>query len=212
MREGLRRTLRSRAFRLLAGSVVAVLLLWALRVPVLRGLGAFLVSEDAPCRVDAVYVLGGSAEMRGEEAAAVHRMGLSRRFRFTGAPVPKPLLVEGIHHTEAFQTRNVAVRSGLPDSLAVAMDVGTSTWEESVHILADAKAQGFDTIMVVSSRFHLRRIGLVFRERFREQGITVVLHGARNGTYDEARWWDDEEGLLMVNNEYVKLVYYLLKY
>jgi hypothetical protein len=30
--------------------------------------------------------------------------------------------------------------------------------------------------------------------------------------YDPERWWDTEEGLLMVNNEYVKLLYYALKY
>lgn len=204
--------LRSRPMRLLYGAVAFLVLVWLLRFPLLRGVGSFLITEDPPCKVDAVYVLGGSAELRGREAAAVYRAGWSGRFRFTGAPVPSPLLVEGIHHTEAWQTRAVAVQHGVPDSLALALNVGTSTWEEAGAILADTRLSGFDTVMIVSSRFHLRRIRHVFKERFRKQGVIVVLHGAQSGAYDEARWWENEDGLLMVNNEYVKLVYYLLRY
>ena len=204
--------LRSRLVRLLAVVLALAVLVWLLRRPLLRGLGAFLVAEDPPCRVDAVYVLGGSAENRGEEAARVYQAGWGRRFTFSGEPVPGPLRVEGIERTEAQQTRDVAVRHGLPDSLARAVNVGTSTWEESNFILAEARANGYDTIMIISSSFHLRRIRYVFRERAREEGITVVLHGARNGEFDDAAWWRSEDGLMMVNNEYVKLAYYLLKY
>ncbi len=204
--------LRSRAVRLLGGVLVLMALVWLFRFPLLRGLGSFLITEDPPCRVDAVYVLGGASQLRGEEAANVYRSGWGHRFIFSGKPVPTALQVEGIDRTEAEQTRNVAVKHGLPDSLARAVNVGTSTWEESVFILADAKARGSDTIMIVSSRFHTRRIRFVFAERAREQGLTVVLHGARNGPFPDDRWWTDEEGLMMVNNEYVKLLYYHLKY
>jgi len=212
LRNRFRAVFRHRAVRWIAVIMLLLVLLWALRVPLLRSIGRFLVAEDAPCRVDAVYVLGGDAEMRGAEAGRVFRQGWSKRFRFTGEPVPTALHVEDIEHTEAEQTRLVAVRAGVPDSLALAINKGTSTYEEAGFILADALAAGHDTVMVLSSRFHLRRIAFVFRERFREHGITVVLHGAPNGDYDEDRWWDVEEGLMMVNNEYVKLVYYRLKY
>lgn len=212
LRNGFRAVSRHRAVRWTAVILLLLVLFWSARLAVLRSLGRFLITEDPPCRVDAVYVLGGDAEMRGAEAARVFRQGWSTRFRFTGEPVPTALHVEGIERTEAEQTRLVALRAGVPDSLAVALNKGTSTYEEAGFILSDALAAGHDTVMIVSSRFHLRRIAFVFRERFREQGITVVLHGAPNGDYDEDRWWDVEEGLLMVNNEYVKLVYYRLKY
>jgi hypothetical protein len=35
---------------------------------------------------------------------------------------------------------------------------------------------------------------------------------ANSLVYDSDSWWTSEEGLLMVNNEYVKLLYYLVKY
>lgn len=204
--------LRSRSVRWIGAILLLLLLLWALRVPLLRSFGRFLIVEDPACRVDAVYVLGGEADMRGEEAGRVHRQGWSDRFRFTGEPVPTALRVEGIERSEAEQTRLVAVRAGVPDSMAIAIKRGTSTYEEAGIILADAMQAGHDTVMIVSSRFHLRRIAYVFRDRFQENGIAVVLHGAPNSDYDEDRWWESEEGLLMVNNEYVKLVYYRLKY
>ena len=212
LRNALLAALLSKAMRWLLLLLFILLGAWLFRTPLLRGVSGFLVKEDTPCGVDAVYVLGGSSYWRGQEAGVVYRAGWSRRYRFTGEPVPTALQVEGIQHTEAEQTRLVAVRNGVPDSLAVALKVGTSTYEEAGFILSDALASGCDTVMIVSSKFHLRRIAFVFRKRFREKGITVVLHGARNGNFEDTTWWRSEEGLLMVNNEYVKLVYYWLKY
>lgn len=212
LRNALLAVVLSKALRWLLLFFFLLLGAWFFRAPLLRGVASFLVKEDAPCHVDAVYVLGGASDWRGQEAGAVYRSGLSDRFRFTGAPVPKALKVEGIERTEAEQTRLVAVRKGVPDSLTVALNVGTSTYEEAGFILSDALASGCDTVMIVSSGFHLRRIAFVFRKRFREKGITVVLHGARNGDFEDATWWRSEEGLLMVNNEYVKLMYYAWKY
>lgn len=65
---------------------------------------------------------------------------------------------------------------------------------------------------MVSTEFHLRRVRWVFRRNFKGTGITVLVQPAQSRRYDAARWWASEEGLLMVNNEYVKLAYYLLRY
>lgn len=201
-----------RAARRVLLAALAMLLLFLLRYPILRGMGNYLIAEDPATRVDAVFVLGGSVLDRGAEAARVYRQGLADRFIFTGAPVPHVLEALGIDSTEAECTRHAAVLAGLPPELTTVMNVGTSTYEEFQTLLAYAKAEGLDSVMVISSCFHLRRIGRVFRKPFRQAGITVVLHGAPSSVYDESRWWASEEGLIMVNNEYVKLGYYLLKY
>lgn len=196
------------AFVLLA----VVMLGWSLRYPLLRGLGNFLITEDAPAQVDAVFVLGGSVEDRGVEATRIYQRGWCEQFVFTGAPVPSALASLGLDSTEAQCTRNAAVLAGLPREMTVALDKGTSTFEESEALLQYAVEQGFDTVMVVSNYFHLRRIGMVFRKRFRKEGITVLLHGAPSSDFNERTWWTTEEGLIMLNNEYVKLGYYWLKY
>lgn len=212
-REAVRpRRSRSRLLRWAVWLALAASALWLLRTPVMRGLGRYLSAADADAHVDAVYVLGGSVKDRGLEAARVHRQGLSDRFVFTGAPVPSALEALGIDSTEAECTRNAAVEAGLPRELTTVLNAGTSTYEEFEALLAHARAEGIDSVMVISSCFHLRRIGRVFRVPFRKAGITVLLHGAPSSTFDEEHWWRSEEGLIMLNNEYVKLVYYRFRY
>jgi uncharacterized SAM-binding protein YcdF (DUF218 family) len=187
-------------------------LCWILRYPLLRAAGDHLIMEDPIAHADAVFVLGGSAMDRGSEAARLYAQGISDRFIFTGAPVNTDLQALRIDSTEAECTRSIAVRNGIPFPLTTALDKGTSTFEEAGVLLAIAQAGHMDTVMIVSNRFHLRRVRFVFRERFRKAGITVLLHGAPSTQFDERTWWASEEGLIMLNNEYVKLAYYHLKY
>ena len=89
-------------------SVVAGLL-YTLRHPLLRALGDHLIVEDPITRADAVLILGGSAMDRGSEAARLYADSVSKRFVFTGAPVPNDLRALGIDSTEARCTRAIAV-------------------------------------------------------------------------------------------------------
>ncbi len=198
--------------RILLVLVAFCFLAWNLRTTILVGLGEHLITEDPVAHVDAVFVLGGSILDRGLEGTRIYERGFSDRFYFTGAPIPSALAALGIDSTEAECTRTVAVNAGLPIALTTVLNKGTSTFEEAEALLAQAIADKADTVMIISSRFHLRRVGFVFKERFRKQGITVLLHGAPCSTFEEETWWKSEEGLIMLNNEYVKLAYYHLKY
>lgn len=199
----------ARAMFILA--LLAGLLLW-IRMPLLRAMGEHLITEDPLAHADAILVLGGSAMDRGEEAARLYEQGISDRLVFTGAPVPNDLRALGIDSTEAQCTRNIAVVEGVPFVQTTALDAGTSTWEEAEALLTYAQGIGADTVVIVSNRFHLRRVRFVFKERFNNAGITVLLHGAPSSTFRERNWWTSEEGLIMLNNEYVKLLYYHWKY
>lgn len=198
--------------RILLVLVALCFLAWTQRTAILVGLGKHLITEDPVAHVDAVFVLGGSILDRGLEGTRIYERGFSDRFYFTGAPIPSALAALGIDSTEAECTRNVAVEAGLPIALTTVLNKGTSTMEEEEALLAEAIAIGADTVMIISSRFHLRRVGFVFKDRFRKEGITVLLHGAPCSTFQEETWWKSEEGLIMLNNEYVKLAYYRLKF
>ena len=88
----------------------------------------------------------------------------------------------------------------------------TATKEESEAILTYCKQHNYSKVIVLSSKFHTRRVGDVFKPLLEDEGIQVIVHGAPSSLYKEAEWWKYESGMIMVNNEYMKHIYYFLKY
>ena len=186
--------------------------LWLARHPVLRGIGRFLIREDPPARADALYVLGGASLDRGREAARMVRAGWCGHAWFTGSNTATALEAVGIAMRESEVGLEAARRAGLPPGTGSVLRYGTSTAEEADVILAHAHHAGHDTVMVLSSRFHLRRVYMVFERHPRKAGVTVLLHGAPSTQFMEEEWWRDEDGLVMLTNEYLKLLYYAWRY
>ncbi len=185
---------------------------YALRIPLLRVTGNFLVREDPRRVCDAIYVLGGTPLERGSLGGELLKEGLAPVVYCTGEMIPTTLLTLGLTHTEAALSRIAAIEAGADSTAVHALDVGTSTFEEAEAIIAHAQQAGFTDIAIVSTEFHLRRVRRVFRKRAKGTGVQVHVIAAASQRYDSERWWESEEGLLMVNNEYVKLVYYWLRY
>ncbi len=186
--------------------------LWLLRYPLLRASGNFLMSNDPELNSKAIYVLGGASLDRGRAAKLALDNGVAPKAYCLGENIPSSLEAEGIFITEGQLTANVMLRAGADPGRVNVIPRSTSTWEESLEILDHAIQQNYDTITVITTDLHSRRVGMVFRKPFRDRGITVLVRGAPSSRYDHQRWWEVEEGLLMVNNEYVKLIYYIINY
>ena len=92
------------------------------------------------------------------------------------------------------------------------LEIGTSTKEESEAIANYCAENTLKRVILISDKFHTRRIRRVFEPLFDELETELIIHGTGSTRYDEAEWWKKEEGLIMVNNEYVKLLYYEFKY
>lgn len=187
-----------------------ILLFFLFRFQLLRAAGRYLISEDEPCRVQAIFILAGGPKDRADEALLLYKQGFGPVLICTGATVPADFQALGLPYTEAEITAKYLSRLGLDSSAIVLLPEGSSTLQESRLILNYCLANRLDSVMVVSHRFHTRRIRSFFEKAFREAGIYLNIHGAPASQYDEKRWWENEYGLLMVNNEYVKLIYYLI--
>lgn len=162
--------------------------------------------------VDVAYVLGGGPVERGARGAELLREGRCDTLVTTGVNIHRVLQAEGVLFTEAELTARSAYRAGADSMRVRLLAEGTSTWEEAASVLRDAQAHGYDSIAIVSTEFHLRRVRRVFQKHFDGSGIAVFTTAAYNPQYDHRAWWESEEGLLMLNNEYVKALYYALKY
>lgn len=197
------------------GALVIVVLLavgYGLRLPILRATGAMLIAEDVRVPCDAVYILGGSPLERGTLGGELLMQGLSPVVYCTGSMIPTTLLTLGLTHTEADLSRIAAMGAGADSARVIVLREGTSTFEEAEVIIAHAELHGHKDIGIISTEFHSRRVGRVFRKRAKNTGLLVHVFIASSLRYDSERWWESEEGMMMVNNEYVKLLYYLIKH
>lgn len=192
--------------------LLVVTLIWLFRMPLLRHGGEFLIREDPLVRADLLYVLGGSPIERAAEGARLVQAGHAPRAVFTGSPPNELMQVFGIDSSEAGLGMRVAELSGLDRARMEPLAEGTSTAEEAAAVRAHAASHGADTIIVVTTEFHSRRVRQVFRKAFRGGSTVVIVRAARSRRYDADHWWRSEEGMIMVNNEYMKLVYYALKH
>ena len=196
----------------LTGALVVAILIYIFRVQLLQGAGRFLVAEDAPQSTEVLVVLGGNSLERATEALNWYRAGRVKLLVCTGGNIPSALEAVGQPMFEAELTRKFLLEQGVDTNRVIALTGSTSTLEESQEVRAWAEAQGLREITVLSSRFHTGRVKRVFEKAFADSPTLVYTAGAPALGYDEDEWWKSEEGLIMVNNEYIKSLYYLLKY
>lgn len=205
-------------------SSTVLLLCFIYRTTLLCAIGDFLISEDRLEKADAVFVLGGDSYDRGNYAAEIYRMGYVSQIVCLGENVPTIFKAIGISYSESEVTKiNIVspfsdsvsithLRKPIPDSSVIILKQGTSTKEEMDAIKEFCHKNNFKKIILVSSRFHTGRVRMISEKIFENSGIELLIAGAPSSFYREEEWWKSEEGLIMVNNEYVKHGYYLIKY
>ena len=195
--------------------IAAILLLASallFRERLLHAAGMFLINEDVVEHADVIYVLGGAPFDRGSYAAGMLAADVAPIAYTTGSNFSSILKAEGREVSEAELSRSAAIRAGALPQRILPFPYGTSTFEEAQGVLFHAQRLQVDTIVVLTTDLHTRRVGQVFRKRFEGTGIHVLVASAPSSDYDADRWWASEQGLLMVNNEYVKTLLYALKY
>lgn len=197
---------------LLATAAVTLLLCFFFRYQILKGIGSFLIVHDTLKPSVYAFVLSGGPWDRGTEAVHLCMRGYVDTLVCTGINIPHDFKALGLDMPECEITQQCILRQGIPASQVLLLRQGTSTQEESEVILDFCKRRSIKQIIVISTDFHTRRVAQVFKKKFRKEGIEVIVHAAFSTSYDAQRWWQSENGLIALNNEYLKQLYYLLKY
>jgi uncharacterized SAM-binding protein YcdF (DUF218 family) len=201
-----------RWFKILSVFMLILIVLFLFRNKILRGMGNYLVAVDPLEKTEMCFVLGGNSYERGISAIKVFEQFPDQPFATTGGNYPYQILCLDTMMFEAELTKHWMVSQGIPATQIDTLTSAHSTMDESHEILQFCQQRGIKKITIISSSFHMRRVRWVFEEKFEEAGIQIVFHGAAAVDYDQNNWWQNEEGLIMANNEFVKLLYYLVKY
>ena len=192
--------------------VLLATLTYTYRAPVLRWFAISLIVEDPLQKVDVLVVLSGGGYDRGNEAVKIMHAGYVSKVICTGGNSVIELKVFGIDTLESDMTAANLHRQGIPDSVITELRNGTSTKEESEMIAQYCKEHQIKKVMILSSKLHTHRLQDVFKKKLKAQGVEVIVRGAPSSRFDELKWWQDEDGLIAVNNEWIKRFYYWWKY
>ena len=166
---------------------------------ILGALGAYLVKASPPQKADAALVLAGDGwGYRILAAAQLARDGFVPKVLVSG-----PDGAYGLHECDL--AIPFAVKHGYPESYFVHMENSArSTVTEAQAVLPVIRQMGFQRIIVVTSNFHTRRAGAIYRKLAPDLRILVVAAPDENFTANG--WWHKREGEKIFLVEWEKTV------
>lgn len=192
--------------------ILLLLLLFLFRVKIFKSASNFLTKEiTAQHTVAYGFVLSGGAFDRGNEAVNCLKNHCVEKIICTGANQPPDFKALNINMLESELTRQHIIKQIADSTKVELLPQGTSTAEESDAILAFCEKHQLKECLIISNKLHTRRIYNTFYKKFKNKGIKLYIKGANSSVYNEEQWWQNEYGLIAVNNEYIKLIYYLVK-
>ena len=189
-----------RALRILALVLaIAIVLGLVFYKTVLAGLGSYLVQAETAQKADIALVLAGdSAGNRILAAAQLARRGYVPRVLVSG-----PSGLYGLYECDL--AIPFAVKAGYPESYFVHFENDArSTKEEARDAVARLRQLGMHKVLLVTSDYHTRRAGKIFRSAGPDLQFIVVA--APDPSFTANGWWHSRQGEKIAFIEWIKTV------
>ncbi len=183
------------ALALLAGS------LWFGSNSILIWLGAYLVNVQEPQKADLIVVLGGDTSgSRAMKGCELLKNGLADRLWLSGS-------MEVFGKTESTLAAEFLTSQGCTaDKVTPLKNRVDSTRDEAIAIGKMMREQGIRKYLLVTSNFHTRRSGKVFREMSPE--IEAMVVSANNSDFPVDQWWKFRHSRRTAFYEWLKTISY----
>ena len=183
--------------------------------PLLSLAGKYLVTHEKPVKADAIVVLSGEVPARAMAAADLFHQGMSLTV-FVSPGNISPVWKRAVHELgvdlpdDSEMNRRLLIRLGVPPAAIQRIDESDGTLGEARALFSIAQRSGFTRILVVTSPYHTRRAGKIFRWVFGDT-MSVQVIGSSYDDFDPARWWDNRLDTYHVIMEYQKMMLFMLK-
>ncbi len=155
--------------------------------------GGWLVVEDPLEKSDAIFVLGGTRMERPLEAFDLYQEGWAPRvmlFRVVSDYGEAELVKRGFQFPlESDVQKDALRRLGMPEEAVMVLDEKDNTRDEALEVRTASLANGWKTIIVVTSKQHTRRARLVISRRLAGTGIKLIVRPSRYDLSDAEHWW-----------------------
>jgi uncharacterized SAM-binding protein YcdF (DUF218 family) len=156
---------------------------------------------DAPERSDVIVVLAGETDRRPARALELLRQGYGRR-----------VVMDVPATARVFDSTEVALAGQwvqhLPQAAAIAIcpTRGLSTQDEAHDVEKCLAREEGSRILLVTSDFHTRRAGSVFRHEIREKSFATAA--AYDETQFGTRWWTHRQWAKTLVDEWLRLLWW----
>ena len=187
-------------FRILWLAVAAVLLGAAVfHSAILASLGSYLVRSGPPEKAEVAVALAGDPNgNRILKAAELVRQGYA-----SSALVSGPAGQYGYHECDL--AIPFAVKAGYPESYFQHVEhQSRSTAEEAQAVVRELRRLGVRRVLLVTSDYHTRRAGNIFRSAAPD--ITFYVVAAPDFYFTAQAWWRNREGRKVFAFEWMKTV------
>lgn len=187
---------------------MALVFVYAARLPILRQLGGALVHSDPLAAADVIVVTLDSGSAGALEAADLVRAGVAPKVAvFTDPPSKADLELaqRGLPHDDR-TTRQIDQLAllGMRDVLRIPAPVSGTTDEVDAMPRWCAE-QGFRTAIVVATTDHSRRLRRVLARSTAGPTTRFSVRPSRYSAFDPDRWWEQRNGTRIAIVELQKL-------
>jgi uncharacterized SAM-binding protein YcdF (DUF218 family) len=165
----------------------------------LPSIALFLIRAEEPVQAEGAAVLAGDAYgQRVLRAAEVAKAGMVPVVYVSGT-------MPFYEHNEADLSIAMAIKHGYsPTLFEPVKTVADSTREEAANLLEYFRGKGIRKLLVVTSDFHTRRAGRIFRSAARGEEIHMIA--AKTENFDPQTWWTTRPARKIVFMEWMKTV------
>ena len=185
---------------------------WLFRAPLLTTFARIWVVDDSLVKADAIVIPGGRPDLRAIEAARLYQQGLAPRILYMDVKL-SPSSEMGIIPSEREQTRRLLLSNNVPESALTAIGQSVvNTHDESLAVRDWMAASGLHSIIITTDISHTRRVRWLFKKELKGMPAEIRIHAIQPKEYGVNNWWQHEEGLIAFQNEFLKDIYYHLKY
>ena len=202
-----------RFFKILAGAILAcVLLVWQ-HAFVLETYASFFRKDNASLGADAIVVLSSPTLTRLGHAFELGNNGYASRILITTTP-KRPTEIFGLKYPTKAEWVTAAaahLECSLPVDLMPALGEGArSTFDEAYDARQWAQENNYKRIIVVTNAYHSRRSHYAFEKVFNGSGVEVEIGAAPDPSFSANNWWLIDSGLTAYLTEPLKFAAYFL--
>jgi uncharacterized SAM-binding protein YcdF (DUF218 family) len=155
------------------------------------GIGRWLVAEDPLEKAQAIVVLSGGMPVRAQEAARLYKAGWAPQIWLTRGVEPAASLQQ-MHIAylgEDFFNSRVLMHEGVPSDAIRVLDPAINNTADEIRVIAaDVQRLSSQTVIIVTTKAHTRRVRTLWRELSAGRGRAIV-RAASTDPFAPDHWW-----------------------